>query len=385
MESLNDTDARLDKNKDWQKAVTEELKILDDQQGVLDNKYADLATEQDNLSTLCQQCTNSCATNHENILKLHKAIKKMQEQFIQMEEKISLLEKENDQFIDREVEIRRLNNQLRDELDTLKNTSRLSCTSMLENPRSVKLQLPKFKGAENDRPMKFLSVLKKFVQATKPDITNLQCLIEQALEDAAKDWWYLVESKIESLKDFEILFKTRFWNSSMQRNARRKIELGQYNPQGKYTRVQYATYILGLASELDVDYSEEDLAQRLIEHFEKEVRHALLGRDVTNNEVLFKILSDFDFDKERVVKPPFQRKATSTSLSAAPPRPPHLNVRSVEVEKTTEVKKTSTQKNNSTQQNKKAIANATAELDVLNIELNADPCNNACLTPGNGK
>ena len=386
MESLSDTDARLDKNKDWQKAVTEELKILDDQQGALDNKYSELATEQDNLSTLCQQCTNSCATNHENILKLHKAMKKMQEQFSQMEDKIALLEKENDQFIDREVEMRRLNNELRDELDTLKNASRLSCTSMQETPRSVKLQLPKFKGAENDRPMKFLSALKKYVQATKPDITNLQCLISQALEEAAKDWWYLVESKVDSLSDFETLFKTRFWNSSMQRNARRRIELGQYNPQGKYTRVQYATYILGLASELDVDYSEEDLAQRLIEHFEKEVRHALLGRDVTNNEVLFKILSDFDFDKERVVKPPFQRNASSNAPSTASQRPPHINVRNVEVANTPEVKKTSKQKsNNNSQPNKKAIADATAELDVLNIELNTDPCINACLTPGNGK
>ena len=85
-------------------------------------------------------------------------------------------------------------------------------------------------------------------------------------------------------------------------DARRKIELGQYYPQGKYTRVQYATYILGLASELDVDVSEEDLIHRLIEYFEKEVRHALLGRDVANTEVQFKILSDFVFDKERVVK-----------------------------------------------------------------------------------
>ena len=83
--------------------------------------------------------------------------------------------------------MRRANNKLRDELDTLKNTSRLSCTSMLETHRSVKLQLPMFKGAENDRPMKFLSALKKYVQATIPDTTNLQCIIAQALEEAAKD------------------------------------------------------------------------------------------------------------------------------------------------------------------------------------------------------
>ena len=97
---------------------------------------------------------------------------------------------------------------------------------MQEIQRSVKLQLPMFKGAENDRPMKFLSALKKYVQATKPDTTNLQCIIAQALEETAKDWWYLVESKVESLDDFEKLFKNRFWNSSMQRNARRNLPSG---------------------------------------------------------------------------------------------------------------------------------------------------------------
>ena len=170
----------------------------------------------------------------------------------------------------------------------------------------------------------------------------------------------------------------------MQRNARRKIELGQYNPQGKYNRVQYATYILGLASELDVDYSEDDITYRLIEHFEKEVRHALLGRDITNTQVLFKILFNFDFDKERVVKTSFQRNALGTSQSSAPQRHTHVNVRNIEVTKIPEVKKTSKPTNNTVQHNKKSIADVTAEIDVLNIELNADPCNNTCLTPGNG-
>ena len=93
MESPNETDVILEKNKDWQKAVTEELKILDDHQGELDNKHSDLATEQEHLSTLCQQCINSCATNHENILKLHKAMKKMQEQFSRIGRKDCLIRK----------------------------------------------------------------------------------------------------------------------------------------------------------------------------------------------------------------------------------------------------------------------------------------------------
>ena len=115
------------------------------------------------------------------------------------------------------------------------------------------------------------------------------------------------------------------------------------------TRVQYATFILGLTSELDVDYSEEDLIRRLIEHFEKEVRYALLGRDVANTEVLFKILSDFDFDKERVVKQSYQRTTTGAAHSSTAQRSAHVNVRNVEVTKSPETKKTSKQKNKNSQ------------------------------------
>ena len=37
MESLSETNERLQKNQDWKKAVTEELKILDDNHGKLAN------------------------------------------------------------------------------------------------------------------------------------------------------------------------------------------------------------------------------------------------------------------------------------------------------------------------------------------------------------
>ena len=76
MESLSAKDEILKKNKDWKKAVTKELKILDDHHGELASKQTDLVTEHENLSTLCQQCTTSCATKPREILKLHKAMKK---------------------------------------------------------------------------------------------------------------------------------------------------------------------------------------------------------------------------------------------------------------------------------------------------------------------
>ena len=76
MESFSETDEKLKKNRDWKKAVTEELKILDDHQGELVKKQTAVVIEHENLSTLCQQCTTSCASNRENILILHKTMKK---------------------------------------------------------------------------------------------------------------------------------------------------------------------------------------------------------------------------------------------------------------------------------------------------------------------
>ena len=54
MELLSEMDEILTKNKEWKKAITEELKILDDHHGELANKQTDLLTEHENLSTLCQ-------------------------------------------------------------------------------------------------------------------------------------------------------------------------------------------------------------------------------------------------------------------------------------------------------------------------------------------
>ena len=75
MKSLSNEKAKIQKNQEWKKAVTEELKLLDEHQGDLAQQQAELLTEQGSLTTLCQQCSDSCATNRENMLKLHNPMK----------------------------------------------------------------------------------------------------------------------------------------------------------------------------------------------------------------------------------------------------------------------------------------------------------------------
>ena len=76
---------------------------------------------------------------------------------------------------------------------------------------------------------------------------------------------------------------------------------------------------------------EEDVIHKLIEHFEREVRHALLGRDVSNTELLFRILTDFDFDRDKSGKQALTRPSTGSHNTGLPQCQNHIKVRQHEL------------------------------------------------------
>ena len=121
-------------------------------------------------------------------------------------------------------------------------------------------------------------------------------IVSQALETAAKDWWYIHENDVLEYDQFKNLFKERFWNSTIERQTRRKVEFGTFYAGGKLDRVTYATTIFGYAKELELTYSDEELIERLADHFEKEIRHAFTGQQVKSKSTLFQILTDSDND-----------------------------------------------------------------------------------------
>ena len=124
-------------------------------------------------------------------------------------------------------------------------------------------------------------------------------IVSQALEGVAKDWWYVYESDVQEYEQFKELFKDRFWNSTIQRQTRRKVEFGTFYTGGKLDRVTYATAVFGYAKELDLSYFDEELSEKLAEHFEKGIRHAFMGQQVRSKNTLFQILTDYDNDDRK--------------------------------------------------------------------------------------
>ena len=63
--------------------------------------------------------------------------------------------------------------------------------------------------------------------------------------------------------------------------------------------------MFGYAKELELTYSEEELTERLADHFEKFIRHAFTVQQVKSKSTLFQILTDYDNDdkREQSIKP----------------------------------------------------------------------------------
>ena len=190
------------------------------------------------------------------------------------------------------------------QIDELKKTKTIDSgnVSLITPEKSrIKIPVPSFKGTDQERPIKFLNDLDKYILLMKIDERDSIQIVSQTLEGVAKDWWYVYESDVQGYEQFKGLFKDRFWNSTIQRHTRRKVEFGSFYAWGKLDRVTHASAVFGYAKELDLSYSDEELSEKLAVHFEKGIRHAFTGQQVKSKSTLFQILTMIMMIKERKV------------------------------------------------------------------------------------
>ena len=74
------------------------------------------------------------------------------------------------------------------------------------------IKIPIFKGTDQERPIKFLNDLEKYIAFMKIDGRESIQIVSPALEAAAKDWWYIHETDVLEYDQFKNLFNERFWN-----------------------------------------------------------------------------------------------------------------------------------------------------------------------------
>ena len=68
------------------------------------------------------------------------------------------------------------------------------------------------------------------------------------------------------------------------------LEIGKFSPNGKLTRVQYATEIWSMAQELSTDYTEVVLVDKLSLHFDWDIKLSIKSNNITTQDKLFELL-----------------------------------------------------------------------------------------------
>ena len=115
----------------------------------------------------------------------------------------NILQKLDDSFSELQWQI--------DELKKTKTIDNSGNVSLITPEKSrIKVPVPSFKGTDQERPIKFLNDLDKYILLMKFDERDSIQIVSQALEGVAKDWWYVYESDVQGYEQFKELFKDRF-------------------------------------------------------------------------------------------------------------------------------------------------------------------------------
>ncbi|XP_023248187.1 uncharacterized protein LOC111643991 [Copidosoma floridanum] len=219
---------------------------------------------------------------------------------------------------------RSLKQSLDEKLYQVRQSMRQSTTN---SSPSLNLSVPKFKGRDGERPIKFLSELERYVNYVRPRDSDLPCIFAECCEETARDWWYLHEHKAKTLAEFKRKFCERYWSPAVQQSLRRKLEFGQYQLGGKYTRAEYATHMFGFARDLDIPSNDKNLLHQLAAHFGRNFKHAIMCDRNSTDESLLELLAEFDADERRYrgLGPDKNRNASSSNNPAASNANPSSN------------------------------------------------------------
>lgn len=238
---------------------------------------------------------------NKNYESLHKDFETLKCQVEEDEETIVELRNQLANEIEKRVEInecaiRRIDDQIKNSTSECNEVRRGGCVNNSAIINKINLQAPTFKGEGRERPIKFLKDLRRYVELTQISDSQLRYIIPQFLEGPALNWYNVVEGDVQDFEDFEAVFKEQYWNESITKPLKRKLEFGTYDARFKSSRSEYAIDLFNLAKELDPTRNDEEIIKQIGCHFDREVRSVIRSRNANAKREFFEILSEFDAD-----------------------------------------------------------------------------------------
>lgn len=173
------------------------------------------------------------------------------------------------EFTDEHTWMNATANELRGELREMRNNAQ-------NNPRRVQGnedsknpfgKIPKIEitGTESN-PMEMLAEVDRRLSICREQ--DKLRWAEKILQGAAKEWYGVERSNIQTWEEFKLRFKQTYWNRYVQQGVRDIIETGKYEEESaKGSRLEYAYELLAKAQHLEPRVQEELLVNKLCTHF----------------------------------------------------------------------------------------------------------------------
>ena len=177
---------------------------------------------------------------------------------------------------------------------------RSACTHNFSvcNIRKEKITAPTFQGGNEEKRIKYLKDLKRYIQPETNSLEESLFIISRSLMGNASIWWDTVEASIHSFDEFEQKFKTKFWSEERTDELVEKIEHGIYSPSGPLSRVNYTIAFISMAQDLD-KYTEEELVKKLAKHHEADIRFTVKAQGIKDQQSFMDLLGYKNVEMKR--------------------------------------------------------------------------------------
>lgn len=153
------------------------------------------------------------------------------------------------------------------------------------------IKLPTFSNDARDKPMKFLSELREYLEA-HPN-SDLKVTINNSLRGCASDWWHIVRNDVNSRAQFFELFENTYWSEGIKDEYEKKLRFGRYDyNQDRTSCVQYATHLAAIAS--DLGYLEAQYMSKISKLFSNDVKNLIQGTPNKTFAILLEKLNECD-------------------------------------------------------------------------------------------
>ena len=163
----------------------------------------------------------------------------------------------------------------------------------------VKVKPPTFSGNKNERPMQFLTELKKYIEVMHISDSSLITILQQSLTNNASSWFYTIEHNIEEFIDFEVAFLERYWNEPIKSALRTKLAAESWSPDKKISRVEYAQQLIGIIKQLEMNLNEFEKMKLIARHFDDDIARTIRLQGICTTGNLYDLLQDYDKREEK--------------------------------------------------------------------------------------